>query len=148
MASINFNLVGSSTQSYDQKDHPGDNVLNVNVNVGAVGTKTVNITNVDDLPDPITMNQTVALGLLSTQNINIGENADIILNGLAGVTVGNTFNYNLSDGSSLTMSPAFINVGLGNTINVDMGATGTSTFTYDAGGINLELSGLPNLTNI
>jgi len=148
MASINFNLFGSSTQSYDQKDHPGDTVLDVNVNVGAVGTKTINITNVDDLPDPITLNQTVALGLLSTQNINIGENADIVLNGLAGVQVGNTFNYNLSDNSSLTMSPAFINVGLGNTINIDMGDTGTSTFNFDAGGINLELSGFPNLTNI
>ncbi|MHC8946878.1 Hint domain-containing protein [Advenella incenata] len=148
MASINFNLLGSSTQSYDQKDYPGDDVLNVNVNVGAVGTKTINISNVDDLPDPITLNQTVALGLLSTQNINIGENADIILNGLAGVQVGNTFNYNLSDNSSLTMSPAFINVGLGNTINIDMGVTGTSTFNFDAGGINLELSGFPNLTNI
>ncbi|MHC8944712.1 Hint domain-containing protein [Advenella incenata] len=148
MASIDFTALGSSTQSYDQADHPGDTVLDVNVSLGAIGTKTINITNVDDLPDPITLNQTIAVGLLSTQNINIGENADIILGGVAGATVGNTFNYNLSDGSSLTMSPAFVNIGLGNTTNIDMGDTGTSTFTFDSGGINLDLSTFPTITNI
>lgn len=148
MATINFTALSSSTQSYDQADHPGDNVLDVNVSLGALGTKTINITNVNDLPDPITLNQTIAVGLLSTQNINIGENADIILGGVAGATVGNTFNYNLSDGSSLTMSPAFVNVGLGNTTNINMGDTGTSTFTFDSGGINLDLSSFPTITNI
>ncbi|ETF04363.1 hypothetical protein W822_04130 [Advenella kashmirensis W13003] len=148
MATINFTALGTSTQSYDQGQNPDDSVLNVNIGVGAVGTKNVNITNVDDVEGPLTLNQTVAAGLLSTQNINIGENVDLIQGGLAGVNVGNTFNYNLSANSSFTMNPATVNIGALNTVNIDMGDSGTSTFTYDSTGVNLDLSAFPNITNI
>lgn len=148
MATIDFTLLGASTQNYDQNQDPNDSVLDVSVGAGAIGTKTLNITNVDDLPGALTLNQTVALGLVTTQNVNIGENVDVVMGGLAGVNIGNTFNYNLSDNSSFTMSPAAINLGALNTVNIDMGDTGTSTFTFDSGGLTLDLSGFPNLTNI
>lgn len=148
MATLNFTALGTSTQSYDQGQDPSDTVLNVNIGVGALGTKNVNITNVDDVDAPLTLNQTVALGLVSTQNINIGENVDLIQGGLAGVNVGNTFNYNLSNNSSFTMSPATVNIGALNTVNIDMGTSGTSTFTYDSTGVNLDLSAFPTVTNI
>lgn len=148
MATINFTALGTSTQSYDQGQNPDDSVLNVNIGVGAVGTKNVNITNVDDVEGPLTLNQTVAAGLLSTQNINIGENVDLIQGGLAGVNIGNTFNYNLSANSSFTMNPATVNIGALNTVNIDMGDSGTSTFTYDSTGVNLDLSAFPTITNI
>lgn len=148
MATIDFTALGSNTKSYDQGQDPDDSVLNVNIGVGAVGTKNVNITNVDGVEGPLTLNQTVAAGLLSTQNINIGENVDLIQGGLAGVNIGNTFNYNLSANSSFTMNPATVNIGALNTVNIDMGTSGTSTFTYDSTGVNLDLSAYPNITNI
>ena len=148
MATLNFTALGTSTQSYDQGQNPDDSVLNVNIGVGAVGTKNVNITNVDNVEGPLTLNQTVAAGLLSTQNINIGENVDLVQGGLAGVNIGNTFNYNLSANSSFTMNPATVNIGALNTVNIDMGDSGTSTFTYDSTGVNLDLSAFPTITNI
>lgn len=148
MANLNFTALGTSTQSYDQGQNPDDSVLNVNIGVGAVGTKNVNITNVDNVDGPLTLNQTVSAGLLSTQNINIGENVDLVQGGLAGVNIGNTFNYNLSANSSFTMNPATVNIGALNTVNVDMGDSGTSTFTYDSTGVNLDLSAFPTITNI
>lgn len=148
MANINFTALGTSTQSYDQGQNPDDSVLNVNIGIGAVGTKNVNITNVDNVEGPLTLNQTVAAGLLSTQNINIGENVDLVQGGLAGVNIGNTFNYNLSANSSFTMNPATVNIGALNTVNIDMGDSGTSTFTYDSTGVNLDLSAFPTITNI
>lgn len=148
MATINFTALGTSTQSYDQGQNPDDSVLNVNIGIGALGTKNVNITNVDDVEGPLTLNQTVAAGLLSTQNINIGENVDLVQGGLAGVNIGNTFNYNLSANSSFTMNPATVNIGALNTVNIDMGDSGTSTFTYDSTGVNLDLSAFPSITNI
>ncbi|RZT94258.1 Hint domain-containing protein [Advenella incenata] len=148
MATINFTALGTSTQSYDQGQNPDDSVLNVNIGIGAVGTKNVNITNVDNVEGPLTLNQTVSAGLLSTQNINIGENVDLVQGGLAGVNIGNTFNYNLSANSSFTMNPATVNIGALNTVNIDMGDSGTSTFTYDSTGVNLDLSAFPTITNI
>lgn len=148
MANINFTALGTSTQSYDQGQNPDDSVLNVNIGIGAVGTKNVNITNVDNVDGPLTLNQTVSAGLLSTQNINIGENVDLVQGGLAGVNIGNTFNYNLSANSSFTMNPATVNIGALNTVNIDMGDSGTSTFTYDSTGVNLDLSAFPTITNI
>ena len=148
MATINFVALGTSTQSYDQGQNPDDSVLNVNIGIGAVGTKNVNITNVDNVEGELTLNQTVAAGLLSTQNINIGENVDLVQGGLAGVNIGNTFNYNLSANSSFTMNPATVNIGALNTVNIDMGDSGTSTFTYDSTGVNLDLSAFPTITNI
>src|SRR5690606_14506364 len=70
------------------------------------------------------------------------------LTGLAGVNAGSTFNYNLENGSTLEMTSEFLSLGLGNTVNVDLGADATSTFVYDSTGINVELSGFPNVTGV
>src|SRR5690606_3295816 len=148
MATIEFNALGSETQSYDQSTNPADGVLDVSVNAGLLATKTLNITNTTDVATPLTLNTTIGVSGLTTTTVNIGENVDLTLGGLTGVNIGSTFNYNLSDNSSFTMYPAAINLGALNTVNIDMGDTGTSSFTCDSGGVSLDLSGFPNLTNI
>lgn len=148
MATIDFNALGSETKSYDQSTNPADGILDVSVNAGLLATKTLNITNTTDVATPLTLNTTLGVSGLTTTTFNIGENVDVTLGGVAGVNLGSTFNYNLSDNSSFTMSPAAINLGALNTVNIDMGDTGTSSFTFDSGGLTLDLSGYPNLSNI
>src|SRR5690606_6894131 len=46
------------------------------------------------------------------------------------------------------MSSAFLSVGLLNTVNINMDGTGSSTLVYDATGVNLNLSGFPNITGV
>jgi hypothetical protein len=148
MAIVDLNIGGlfqPTEATVDQSSYDGDTLLNVNA---LSPNTTLNITNTTDSPDVLELQQTIGIGLLSTSTVNLGENANVKLTGLAGVNVGSSFNYNLADGSTLEMTSDFLSLGLGNTINVDLGAEGTSTFIYDSTGINVELSGFPNITGI
>lgn len=148
MATVNLDLGGllnDPEKTVDQSSYDGDTILNARA---LTGNTTLNITNTTDSPDVLELQQTISVGLLSTSTVNLGENANVKLTGLAGVNAGSTFNYNLSDGSTLEMTSNFLSLGLGNTVNVDLGADATSTFIYDPTGINVELSGYPNLTGV
>src|SRR5690606_37697112 len=127
----------------DQSDYDGDTLLNAKA---LSPNTTLNINNSTDSPDVLELQQTISVGLLSTSTVNLGDDANVKLTGLAGVNVGSTFNYNLSEGSTLEMTSSFLSLGLGNTINVDLGEDATSTFIYDSTGIIVELSGFPTLT--
>src|SRR5690606_13042506 len=130
MAIVDLNIGGlfqPTEATVDQSSYDGDTLLNVNA---LSPNTTLNITNTTDSPDVLELQQTIGIGLLSTSTVNLGENANVKLTGLAGVNVGSSFNYNLADGSTLEMTSDFLSLGLGNTINVDLGAEGTSTFIY------------------
>lgn len=145
MATINLNALSGTNQTVDQGTYEGDS-LTANINV--IGNTTLSITNTGGSTDPLELSQTVGLGLGSTHTVNVMENADVVLNGLAGVSALTTFNYNVADGGSLTMSPAFLNAGLLNTINVNLDGDGTSTFIYDQTGLNIDISSFPNISGI
>ncbi|MBV7486201.1 Hint domain-containing protein [Bordetella sp. BOR01] len=147
MATIDLNLggLGNPTNgTVDQSTYDGDTLLNIN----AIGSTNLTVTNTTNSPDVLELQQTIGLGVAPNNTVNLGENAHVALTGLAGANLIGTFNYNLSAGSTLDMSSAFLNVGLANTINVNMDGTGASTFIYDATGINLNLSGYPNITGV
>jgi len=148
MATVDLDVGGlfqPSTQTVDQSSYNGDTLLNVNA---LSPNTTLTVTNTTPTDDVLELQQTIGVGLLSTSTLNLGENANVKLTGLAGVTVGSTFNYNLDNGSTLEMTSDFLSVGLANTVNINMDADGTSTFIYDSTGINVELSGFPNITGI
>src|SRR5690606_30212675 len=117
-------------------------------NINAIGNTTLNITNTGGSTDPLELSQTVSLGLGATHTVNVMDNADVVLSGLAGVSALTTFNYNVGDGGCLTMSPAFLSAGLLNTINITLDGDGTSTFIYDQTGLNLDISSFPNISGI
>jgi len=148
MATVNLDVGGllqPTEQTVDQSSYDGDTLLNVNA---LSPNTTLTVTNTNDSPDVLELQQTIGIGLLSTTTLNLGENANVKLTGLAGVNAGSTFNYNLENGSTLEMTSEFLSLGLGNTVNVDLGADATSTFVYDSTGINVELSGFPNVTGV
>jgi len=148
MATVDLDIGGllqPTTATVDQSDYDGDTLLNVNA---LSPNTTLNINNSTGSDDVLELQQTVSVGLLSTSTVNLGDDANVKLTGLAGVNVGSTFNYNLSEGSSLEMTSSFLSLGLGNTINVDLGENATSTFIYDSTGVNVELSGYPNISGV
>lgn len=148
MATVNLDIGGllqPTTATVDQSDYDGDTLLNARA---LSPNTTLNINNSTDSDDVLELQQTISVGLLSTTTVNLGDNANVKLTGLAGVNVGSTFNYNLSQGSTLEMTSNFLSLGLGNTVNVDLGADATSTLIYDSTGINVELSGFPNITGV
>jgi len=148
MATVDLDLGGllqPTTATVDQADYDGDTLLNARA---LSPNTTLNVTNTTDSPDVLELQQTIGIGVLSTNTVNLGENANVKLTGLAGANVGSTFNYNLENGSTLEMTSDFLSLGLGNTINVDLGEDATSTFIYDSTGINVEISDLPNLTGV
>lgn len=148
MATVNLDIGGllqPTTADIDQSDYDGDTVLNARA---LSPDTTLNIANSTGSEDVLELQQTISVGLLSTSTVNLDEDANVKLTGLAGVNVGSTFNYNLSEGSTLEMTSNFLSLGLGNSINVDLGEDATSTFIYDSTGINVELSGYPNLTGV
>ncbi|MGX9935271.1 Hint domain-containing protein [Advenella kashmirensis] len=148
MATVNLDIGGllqPTTETIDQSDYDGDTLLNARA---LSPNTTLNINNSTGSEDVLELQQTISVGLLSTSTVNLGDDANVKLTGLAGVNVGSTFNYNLSEGSTLEMTSNFLSLGLGNSINVDLGQDATSTFIYDSTGINVELSGFPNLTGV
>ncbi|OZI75701.1 Hint domain-containing protein [Bordetella genomosp. 2] len=145
MATIDLNLLSGTNRTVDQGSYEGDSLT---ANINAVGNTTLNITNTGGSTDPLELSQTVALGIGATHTVNVMENADVVLSGLAGVSALTTFNYNIADGGSLTMSPAFLNAGLLNTININLDGDGTSTFIYDQTGLNIDISAFPNISGI
>jgi len=149
MATVNLDIGGllqPSNVTVDQADYDGDTLLNARA---LSPSTTLNIENSTDSSDVLELQQTISVGLLSTATVNLGENANVKLTGLAGVNVGSTFNYNLDNGSTLEMTSNFISLGLGNTVNINMGeGTDTSTLIYDSAGLNIEASDYPNLTGI
>src|SRR5690606_3942129 len=123
-------LLQPSNVTVDQADYDGDTLLNARA---LSPSTTLNIENSTDSSDVLELQQTISVGLLSTATVNLGENANVKLTGLAGVNVGSTFNYNLDNGSTLEMTSNFISLGLGNTVNINMGeGTDTSTLIYDS----------------
>jgi len=148
MATVDLDIGGilqPTNVTVDQGDYDGDTLLNARA---LSPNTTLNITNSADTNDVLELQQTLTLGVLSTSTVNLEENANVQLTGLAGVNVGSTFNYNLANGSTLEMTSNFLSLGLGNTINIDLGDTGTSTFIYDPTGINVEVSDYPNISGI
>ncbi|PJX20547.1 hypothetical protein CAP48_19320 [Advenella sp. S44] len=148
MATVNLDIGGvlqPTTATVDQSDYDGDTLLNARA---LSPTTTLNVNNSTGSDDVLELQQTISVGLLSTSTVNLGDDANVKLTGLAGVNVGSTFNYNLSEGSTLEMTSDFLSLGLGNSINVDLGEDATSTFIYDSTGINVELSGYPNISGV
>ena len=148
MATVDLDIGGlfqPTTATVDQSDYDGDTLLNAKA---LSPNTTLNINNSTGSEDVLELQQTISVGLLSTSTVNLGDDANVKLTGLAGVNVGSTFNYNLSEGSTLEMTSNFLSLGLGNSINVDLGQDATSTFIYDSTGINIELSGYPNITGV
>jgi len=147
MAVIDLDLGGlfqPNEATVDQSEINAGDVLGVNV----VGSNEITITNSENLSEPLKIEQTIGVSALSTTTYNLGENAHIEMTGLVGVGVANTLEFNLSNGSTLEMSSAFLSVGLLNTVDINMGNDGTSTFVYDGTGVNLELSSFPTITGI
>ncbi|MCD0501741.1 Hint domain-containing protein [Bordetella petrii] len=144
MATINLGI-GNATQTVDQGTYEGDSLT---VNVNLINSSTLNVTNTGGSTDVLEINQTLGLGIAGNHTINVGENASVELTGLAGVSALTTFNYNLAEGASMEMTPAFLNVGLLNTVNVNMDGDGSSTLIFDATGVNLDVSTPPNITGI
>ncbi|HLU15317.1 MAG TPA: Hint domain-containing protein [Burkholderiaceae bacterium] len=147
MAIIDLNLGGlgnPSSGTVDQASYADDDLLNVNV----IGSTDLTVTNTTNSPDVLQLQQTIGLGVLPNNTLTLGENAHVELTGLAGANLLGTFNYNLGAGSTLEMSSAFLSVGLANTVNINMDGTGSSTLVYDATGVNLNLSGFPNITGV
>ena len=148
MATILFTAQSPNNQNYNQD---GDSELNVRVEQGAEGDKTLDITNTNLSGGPLTLNETVAQGLESTQYINIGSNVDLHLGFVSssdGSDTSSEFNFNLSDEASFTMGPSAFNLGATNIINIDMGQTGTSTFKFDSAGGEMDPSSFPTIFNI
>ncbi len=148
MATVNLNIGGlfqPTTATVDQSQYDADTLLNVNA---LSPNTTLNINNATGSDDVLQLKQTVSVGFLSTNTINLGDDAHVKLSGLAGVNIGSTFNYNLSEGSTLEMTSSFLSLGLGNTFNTDLGQDATSTLIYDPSGINLQLSDYPTITGV
>ncbi|ETF02516.1 hypothetical protein W822_06540 [Advenella kashmirensis W13003] len=148
MATVNLNIGGlfqPTTATVDQGQYDGDTLLNVNA---LSPNTTLNINNATGSDNVLELKQTISVGLLSTNTINLGEDAHVKLSGLAGVNIGSTFNYNLSEGSTLEMTSSFLSLGVGNTFNIDLGQDATSTLIYDPTGINLQLSDYPTITGV
>src|SRR5690606_30871250 len=119
MAIIDLNLGGlgnPSSGTVDQASYADDDLLNVNV----IGSTDLTVTNTTNSPDVLQLQQTIGLGLLPNNTLTLEENAHVELTGLAGANLLGTFNYNLGAGSTLEMSSAFLNVGLANTVNINM----------------------------
>jgi hypothetical protein len=148
MAIIDLNLGGlgnPSTQTIDQSDIGPDDVLRANL----LGNTNLTVTNTEGVEAPLELQQAIAVGVLPTNTLTLGENAHVaLLPPVLGLNIAGTFNYNLGADSTLELSSAFLNVGLLNTLNVDMGAQGSSTLVYDASGINVSISAPPNVTGI
>ncbi|AHG62166.1 Hint domain-containing protein [Advenella mimigardefordensis] len=148
MATVNLNIGGlfqPTTETVDQSQYDGNTLLNVNA---LSPNTTLNINNATGSDNVLELKQTVSVGLLSTSTINLGEDAHVKLTGLAGINVGSTFNYNLSEGSTLEMTSSFLSLGVGNKFNIDLGEDATSTLIYDPTGINLQLSDYPTITGV
>ncbi|MHC8945123.1 Hint domain-containing protein [Advenella incenata] len=148
MATVNLNIGGlfqPTTETVDQSQYDGDTLLNVNA---LSPNTTLNINNATGSDDVLELKQTISVGILSTNTINLGEDAHVKLSGLAGVNIGSTFNYNLSEGSTLEMTSSFLSLGVGNSFNIDLGQDATSTLIYDPTGINLQLSDYPTITGV
>ncbi|HLU01505.1 MAG TPA: Hint domain-containing protein [Advenella sp.] len=148
MATVNLNIGGlfqPTTATVDQSQYDGNTLLNVNA---LSPNTTLNINNATGSDDVLELQQTISVGLLSTSTVNLGEDAHVKLSGLAGVNIGSTFNYNLSEGSTLEMSSSFLSLGLGNTVNIDLGQDATSTLIYDPTGLNIQLSDYPTITGV
>src|SRR5690606_35236162 len=75
-------------------------------------------------------------------------NVHVKVSGLTQVNLGSTFNYNLSEGSTLELGSDFLKLGLGNAVNIDLGEDATSTLIYNPPVIDLDLSGYPTITGV
>ncbi|OZI52695.1 Hint domain-containing protein [Bordetella genomosp. 4] len=139
------NVPGSTTATHDQSSYPGDTVLNVNYG----NSSTLNITNTTGSSDVLEVNQSVQGNAGGTSvTLNLGENAHVLLTGDVTARTGSTFNYNLSDGSSLELDSSFVSSDPSFQVNIDLGSSGASTLIYDTTGADLSQAPTVNLTGI
>ncbi|MGV1761077.1 Hint domain-containing protein [Rhizobium sp. P44RR-XXIV] len=142
MALIGINLINNGTTTINSSNvgNPGDTIQ---LNLVASGTVVVDGVNAD-------ISNIVGIGAASNTTIEAINGANVTINaGLASVGAGSTYTYGIGAGSSITVDASALNVGLLNGVTVDFAtANGSGLFVYNPGGINLNISTPPNVTNV
>lgn len=115
------------------------------IQLNLVSNGTVTVDGVD-----IKVSNLVGLGAASNTTIEAINGANVtIAAGLANVGALSKYTYAIGANSSIAVNANFLNIGLLNNVTVDFAnANGTGLFTYNPGGINLNLSSPPKVVNI
>lgn len=142
MALIGINLVNNGTTTINSSN-AGTSADTIQLNLVASGTVIVDGVNVD-------ISNIAGIGAASNTTIEAINGANVTINAsLGNIGAGSTYTYGIGAGSSITVDASLINVGLLNGVTVDFAtANGTGLFAYNPGGVNLNLSTPPNVTNV
>lgn len=142
MALIGINLINNGTTTIDSSNagSAGDTIQ-----LNLVSNGTVIVDGVD-----VNISNLVGTGALSSTTIEAINGANVTINAsLANIGAGSSYTYAIGAGSSINVEAGLLNIGLLNGVTVDFAnANGTGLFSYDPGGINLNLSTPPNVTNV
>jgi len=146
MANITLGgLFNSSNKTIDQNSYPDDQKLTVD---SVAGNTTLTINNATNSNDVLDLTQTRLNPIGGTSTLNLGENAHVKISEFFDLSVGQTSNYNLGEGSTLEYSPPTIGGGAANSTTFDLGSDGTSTLIYNPGGLQLDLSSSPKIAGL
>lgn len=142
MALINLDLISNTTQTIDASSGAQDGDT---LELGLVSNGTLIIDGVD-----LTLTNLIGGGVLTSTTIQLQNGADLVVDtALAGVTAGSTFNYQIGDGTSLTIQAAAISASLLDGTTVDFSnANGNGHFIYDSGLLNIALSSPPDIVGV
>ncbi|WP_025373270.1 Hint domain-containing protein [Advenella mimigardefordensis] len=145
MAKITLGGFTSANKTIDQSTYPGDEKLTVDSIAGNTSLTINNSTNSDDVLD-LTQTRLIPIGGKST--LTLGENAHVKISEFFDLSIGQTSEYNLGEGSTLEYAPASIGAGAANSTTFDMGSSGTSTLIYNPGGVQVDFSSAPKIAGL
>lgn len=141
MALINLDLLANETTTIDSSNSSSGDVINLNV-LGGGANLIVDGVDVD-------INTVVNGAVLGNTTISVVNGADATITGLAGVSAGSSVTYSIGENASLAYGGGLLNVGLLNSMTIDMSAAnGTGTLNYTAPALNLDLSSFPTITGL
>jgi hypothetical protein len=142
MSLIAVNLINGGTTVINSSN-AGTSADTLQLNLVSSGTVIVDGVNVD-------ISNLVGIGAVSNTTIEAINGANVtIAASLTNVGALSTYTYAVGANSSITVNANLINVGLLNGVTVDFAsANGAGLFVYDSGGVNLNLSALPNVVNV